>query len=111
MTLGGVGPPGPATSHQHRPRWTVSGIHQEGALVSTSGEVRISTAVMAHPARREQAEQLQRRHPELNAEIVFDPDPDGKPATLRTAVAAWSRIREGATHHFVMQEDVQLCRD
>jgi hypothetical protein len=79
--------------------------------MKTSGEFQVSTAVMAHPARRQQAEQLQRRHPELNAEIVLDPDPDGKPATLRTAVAAWSRVREGATHHLVMQEDVQLCRN
>jgi hypothetical protein len=64
---------------------------------------------MAHPARREQAEQLLRRHPELDAEIVFDPDPGGRPATLRTAVAAWSQVREGTTHHLVIQEDVQLC--
>ncbi|MFF4501673.1 hypothetical protein [Streptomyces sp. NPDC001401] len=67
--------------------------------------------VMAHPVRKEQALQLQRRHPELAVETVFDPDPGGKPATLRTAVAAWSRIRPGATHQLVLQEDVQLCRD
>jgi hypothetical protein len=89
----------------------VAVLTRKGALVSTSGEIRVSTAVMAHPARREQAEQLLRRHPELNAQVAFDPDPGGKPATLRTAVAAWSRVGQGATHHLVMQEDVQLCHD
>jgi hypothetical protein len=79
-------------------------------VVKTRGEVRISTAVMAHPARREQAEQLVRRHPELDATIAFDPDPGGAPATLRTAAAAWSQVRDDATHHLVLQEDVQLCR-
>ncbi|MDH6108214.1 hypothetical protein P3T36_004321 [Kitasatospora sp. MAP12-15] len=79
--------------------------------MNSTGDIRVSTVVMAHPARREQAEQLVRRHPELDAEIVFDPDPQGKPATLRTAKAAWSRIREGATHQLVLQEDVQLCHD
>ncbi|MFJ8958940.1 hypothetical protein ACIRG5_06080 [Lentzea sp. NPDC102401] len=66
---------------------------------------------MTHPARLHQAEQLQRRHPDLGIEIVLDPEPDGKPATLRTAKLAWSKIREGATHHMVLQEDVQLCTD
>jgi hypothetical protein len=79
--------------------------------VFTNNDSRVSTVVMAHPARREQAEQLQRRHPELEAEIVYDPDPGAPPATLRTAKAAWSRIRPGATHHLVLQEDVQLCHD
>jgi hypothetical protein len=66
---------------------------------------------MAHPSRREHAEQLLRRHPELDVQIVFDPDPGGGPATLRTALAAWSRVKDGATHHLVLQDDVQLCHD
>jgi hypothetical protein len=64
---------------------------------------------MAHPARRHQAEQLRRRHPELDIQIVLDPEPDAKPATLRTAKLAWSTVRQDATHQLVLQEDVQLC--
>jgi len=73
--------------------------------------VRLSTVVMAHPSRRAQAEQLCRRHPELQIDIVYDPDPEDKGSTLRTAIRAWSQVRSGATHHLVLQEDVQLCRD
>src|SRR5262249_1016036 len=29
--------------------------------------------------------------------------------TLRTAKLAWSKVRDGATHQLVLQEDVQLC--
>lgn len=72
-------------------------------------EIRLSTVVMAHPDRRHQAEQLRRRHPDLDIQIVLDPDPGGRPATLRTAKLAWSTVREDATHHLVLQEDVQLC--
>ncbi|WP_271188863.1 hypothetical protein [Dactylosporangium matsuzakiense] len=74
-----------------------------------SRDIQVSTVVMAHPDRRYQAEQLRRRHPDLDIEIVFDPEPDAPPATLRTAKLAWSAVREGATHHLVLQEDVQLC--
>ena len=77
--------------------------------VSGSQKIQLSTVVMAHPARREQAEQLQRRHPELDIQIVLDPDPTGPPATLRTSRLAWSRVPEGASHHLVLQEDVLLC--
>jgi hypothetical protein len=83
----------------------------KGAIVKSAEDMRLSVVIMGHPSRREQAEQLRRRHPELDAEIVLDPDPGGKPATLRTAKAAWSRVREDATHQLVIQEDVQLCRD
>ena len=54
---------------------------------------------------------IQREYPEMNIRIVFDPDPDGPPATLRTARAAWAAVEEGATHHLVLQDDVVLCRD
>ncbi len=72
--------------------------------------ITVSTVVMTHPARLHQAEQLRRRHPELDIQIVLDPEPDGRPATLRTAKFAWSSVRDGATHQLVLQEDVQLCR-
>ena len=79
--------------------------------MSGSSEIRLSTAVMAHPRRREEALRLQQEYPELDIKVVFDPDPDGPPATLRTARAAWEAVADGATHHLVLQDDVLLCRD
>jgi hypothetical protein len=74
-------------------------------------DLRLSMVIMAHPRRREQACRLQRQYPELNARVVFDPDPNGPPSTLRTARAAWAAVDEGATHHLVLQDDVILCQD
>ncbi|MEV0374402.1 hypothetical protein AB0I10_32190 [Streptomyces sp. NPDC050636] len=37
---------------------------------------------------------------------VVDPDPDGPPSALRTALAAWAAVTPGATHHLVLQDDV-----
>jgi hypothetical protein len=71
----------------------------------------VSTVIMAHPARRQQAEQLQRRYPGLDIEIVFDPEPKRGGTTLPTARLAWQRIKDGATHQLVLQDDVQLCRN
>jgi hypothetical protein len=73
-----------------------------------SAAVRLSTVVMAHPRRREAALWIQRAVPELDVRIVFDPEPAGPPATLRTARAAWAAVAEGATHHLVLQDDVLL---
>lgn len=71
----------------------------------------ISAAVMAHPRRLEEAGRLADALRPWRAEIAVDPDPDGPPTTLRTARAAWSRIGTGATHHLVLQDDVEPCRD
>ena len=79
--------------------------------MSEACEVRFSTAVMAHPRRREEAERLRDAYPELNVTVVFDPDPNGPPATLRTARLAWAAVADDATHHLVLQDDVLLCRD
>ncbi|MGV9882096.1 hypothetical protein [Streptomyces sp. NPDC003006] len=38
----------------------------------------------------------------------MDPDPGGTPSVLRTALAAWSAIDEGATHQLVVQDDMVL---
>ena len=73
--------------------------------------VRLSTVVMAHPRRRADAMRIQGEYPELNIRIVFDPEPEGPPATLRTARAAWAAVDDAATHHLVLQDDVLLCAD
>jgi hypothetical protein len=79
--------------------------------VSTDRPVRLSTVVMAHPQRGAAARRLRDSYPELGIEVVYDPDPDGPPATLRAARLAWGKVTDGATHHLVLQDDVELCDD
>ena len=71
-------------------------------------EVRLSAVVMTHPRRRAAAEALRDLHPDLDLGIVVDPDPDGPPDALRTARLAWSAVRDDATHHLVVQDDMRL---
>ncbi|MFJ9411050.1 hypothetical protein [Streptomyces sp. NPDC101393] len=54
--------------------------------------------------RRVQAEELSSR---LGlGGLALDPDPDGAPSALRTALVAWAAVSEAATHHLVVQDDV-----
>ncbi|MGV9314118.1 hypothetical protein ACWDR0_18345 [Streptomyces sp. NPDC003691] len=69
---------------------------------------RLSGAVMTHPKRLAAAEQLAGAAPPGALRVVMDPDPGGRPSVLRTALAAWSAIEEGATHHLVVQDDMLL---
>jgi hypothetical protein len=74
-------------------------------------ELELSTVIMAHPRRAESAVRLRDSCPELDLRIVYDPEPEAPPSTLRTASLAWSSIAEGATHQLVLQDDVVLCDD
>ncbi|MFF2012139.1 hypothetical protein ACFVWY_24065 [Streptomyces sp. NPDC058195] len=69
---------------------------------------RLSAVVMTHPRRRAAAEKLALSVPGGPLRVVMDPDPTGTPSVLRTALAAWSSIEEGATHHMVVQDDMVL---
>lgn len=71
----------------------------------------ISAAVMAHPRRQTEAARLAHALSRWQARVAHDPCPDGPPTTLRTAWAAWGAIRSDATHHLVLQDDVELCQD
>jgi hypothetical protein len=71
-------------------------------------EVRLSAAIMTHPARIDLAEELVRRHPDIPFEIALDPLPDSPGGTLGTSRVAWSRVAPDATHHLVIQDDVEL---
>ncbi|MGX2997361.1 hypothetical protein JNUCC64_24370 [Streptomyces sp. JNUCC 64] len=69
----------------------------------------VSSAVMTHPVRRAQAEEMVVR---LGLDgLALDPDPDGPPSALRTALLAWSMVAEGATHQFMIQDDVAAPDD
>ncbi|MER6910191.1 hypothetical protein ABT354_00755 [Streptomyces sp. NPDC000594] len=70
---------------------------------------RVSSAVMTHPVRRAQAEELAAR---LGlGGLALDPAPDADPSALRTALVAWERVAEGATHQFMIQDDVAAPDD
>ncbi|MEV6930394.1 hypothetical protein AB0M46_38740 [Dactylosporangium sp. NPDC051485] len=72
------------------------------AQADMARDIRVSTVVMTHPDRRHQAEQLRRRHPDLDIQIVLDPQPYDRPAALRTAKLAWNTVLAGATHQLVL---------
>ncbi|MGC0315940.1 hypothetical protein [Kitasatospora acidiphila] len=64
----------------------------------------VSSAVMTHPRRLEQAERIAA---ELGLDaVVVDPAPADAPSALRTAIAAWASVRPGASHHLVVQDDL-----
>ncbi|MGQ7748159.1 hypothetical protein ACUN29_06560 [Streptomyces sp. WC2508] len=69
---------------------------------------RLSAVVMTHPRRRAAAEKMALSAPSGLLRVVMDPDPTGTPSVLRTALAAWSAIEEGATHQLVVQDDMVL---
>ncbi|MFJ9696142.1 NAD-dependent epimerase/dehydratase family protein [Kitasatospora sp. NPDC101183] len=69
---------------------------------------RTSGSVMTHPKRIEAARRIAADAPPGALSVVVDPDPTGRPSVLRTALAAWSAIEEGATHHLVVQDDMIL---
>ncbi|WP_380282254.1 hypothetical protein [Kitasatospora purpeofusca] len=63
---------------------------------------------MTHPKRRHAAEQMALAAPPGALRVVMDPDPTGTPSVLRTALAAWDAIEDGATHQLVIQDDMLL---
>lgn len=66
----------------------------------------IAISVMAHPLRSAEAEALAERVGEdFPTRVVYDPEPDGPPATLRTARLAWRPWHRGQTHHLLLQDD------
>lgn len=67
---------------------------------------RLSAAVMSHPRRAQSAAALARRL--AGARVVTDPEPGHAPSPLKTALHAWRAVEPGATHHLVVQDDVEL---
>ncbi|MFF4751998.1 hypothetical protein ACWD5R_23050 [Streptomyces sp. NPDC002514] len=60
---------------------------------------------MSHPRRSRTARNLIAKAPDGFLRLVLDPEPDGPPTALRTALSAWSAADPGATHHLVLQDD------
>ncbi|MGP3983158.1 hypothetical protein [Streptomyces sp. KR80] len=76
---------------------------------SNLDQVRISGAVMGHPRRQESAKALIAQAPDGLLQLALDPDPDGPPTALRSAMTAWSAVTSEATHHLVLQDDAVPC--
>ncbi|MGN9787645.1 hypothetical protein ACTMTF_39905 [Nonomuraea sp. ZG12] len=71
--------------------------------------MKVSVAIMHHPARAHLVDALVRACLPLVARVVTDPEPAGVRSPLRTAKRAWAAVGEGATHHLVIQDDALLC--
>jgi hypothetical protein len=71
-------------------------------------DVRLSGAVMAHPRRPGPGRELIRSTRPGLLDLVLDPQPDGPPTTLRTAMRAWSSMPATSTHHLVLEDDAEL---
>ena len=70
--------------------------------------VRLSAAIMTHPARVDAAERLRERCSGFGPQVAIDPSP-GRAGNLDASVLAWSSKASAATHHLVLQDDVDLC--
>jgi hydroxymethylpyrimidine pyrophosphatase-like HAD family hydrolase len=77
--------------------------------VSVTSPVRLSFAITTHERRLAAAIAIRDRHPELDAEVVLDPDPAGSPQAMRTARVAWRTAPTESSHRIVLQDDVTLC--
>lgn len=62
----------------------------------------LSTTVMTHAERRDQAERLADLCSDLEPTVVEDP---GVGSSLVTSAAAWAMADTGASHHLVLQDD------
>ncbi len=68
----------------------------------------LSAAVMTHPARLPAAHQVRAALAPLPVTLAVDPEPDAKPAAMRSARLAYAAADPHATHHLVVQDDVWL---
>ena len=67
--------------------------------------VRLTGAILTHPRRLEMARALRASLTPNPVDIVVDPEPDGPPTALRTAMAAWSDVPATSTHHLILEDD------
>lgn len=81
---------------------------EPAGLAEPTCEIRIGVVIMHHPRRSERIPALLRACAPLEAKVVADPDPSGIPSPLRTAKRAWAQIDDRATHHLVLQDDIDL---
>ncbi|MFC7219422.1 NAD-dependent epimerase/dehydratase family protein [Streptomyces polyrhachis] len=71
--------------------------------------MKLSGAVMTHPRRLKEAQLLADADVQGRIKVVADPEPEGRPTALRVAPLSWECVDPDATHHLVLQDDVQLA--
>jgi len=62
-------------------------------------------------ARTERVLELRASAPDLDLDSVPDPGADSGAVSLGAERAAWGRVRDDATHHLVLRDDVVPCAD
>ena len=67
----------------------------------------VSAAVMTHPTRLRAARRLCVALSPIEARPAVDPEPHAKPGAMRSARLAWAAAEPHATHHLVLQDDVE----
>jgi hypothetical protein len=75
-------------------------------MTETASTPQVSVAIMSHPRRNHEANLLAQRLE--GARVVCDPEPGDEPTPLKTALHAWRAVEPGATHHLVVQDDIDL---
>jgi len=75
----------------------------------SENDLRISAAIMTHPAREDRARGLAESLPELRPVVVVDESAPGG-GNLANALRAWAATGPEATHHLVLQDDVVPCK-
>ena len=79
-------------------------------MTGSDAKIRLSTAIMTHPAREDRARKLADSLPEFEAVLVVDDTEPGR-GNLGNALRAWAAVGDDATHHLVLQDDVVPCED
>lgn len=69
----------------------------------------VSASVMTHPTRLAAARRVCQTLAPIHAEPAVDPEPAGKPGAMRSARLAWAAADPHATHHLVLQDDVEVA--
>lgn len=80
-------------------------------MSASAAGVWLSAAVMTHPAREGAARLIQAALPGLDPVVVVDPDPGKPESCLRNSRRAWAAADPLATHHLVLQDDIELAED
>lgn len=71
----------------------------------------ISAALMLHPARQDRVADITCRSAPIPLQLAMDPEPEQEPSPLRAARLAWAAAADDATHHLVLQDDIELAQD
>ncbi len=67
---------------------------------------KVSISIMAIPFRRANVEKIVSKIPEIPISVIYDTKSEG---CWQTAKKAWRSMPPDATHHLVLQDDIDVC--